>query len=258
MASNQFGAGNNLWKSHKHYTLREMTRRKVLKFNTTGIDYHLTLKPQSNGEPLIDQLGGIFDSMVNDMTTGMADNDLVRFVLQSKSLDYPISLPFMPRHELNAERIMGEVQRVLQSNENVNLQDGMQVHLVHVGMPQGGVASRKRKHYGFKLSKFLEIMICCVLLVLWLQTWLDKRNILTGTLFVRDVNGKESWLKSYIRRRAFQRVSVAFQRSRSSSKLSKITRSLSYPLNTLMPLSLKDPRERNKFICIFAIITTMS
>ena len=50
----------------------------------------------------------------------------------------------MPRHELNAERIMGEVQRALQSNENVNLQDGMQVHLVHVGMPQSGVASRKK------------------------------------------------------------------------------------------------------------------
>ena len=48
----------------------------------------------------MDQLGGIFDSMVNEMTIGMADNDLVRFVLQSKSLDYPISLPFMPRHEL--------------------------------------------------------------------------------------------------------------------------------------------------------------
>ena len=72
---------------------------------------------------------------------------------------------------------MGEVQRVLQSNENVNLQDGMQVHLVHVGMPQGGVASRKKKHYGFKLSKFLdtkkasyefEIRICCALPVLWL------------------------------------------------------------------------------------------
>ena len=156
MALNQFGAGGYVWKSDKHYTLREMTRRKVLKFNTTGIDYHLTLNLHSNGVPLLDQLGETFDSMVNEMTSGMADNDLVRFVLQSKSLDYPISLPFMHRHELNAERIMGEVQRVLQSNENVSLQDGMQVHLVHVGMPQGGFASRKRKHYGFKLSKFLD------------------------------------------------------------------------------------------------------
>lgn len=91
MALNQFGAGSNVWKSHTHYTLREMTRRKVLKFNTTGIDYHLTLKPQSNGVPLIDQRGDIFDSMVSEMTTSMADNDLVCFVLQSKSLDYPTS-----------------------------------------------------------------------------------------------------------------------------------------------------------------------
>ena len=47
---------------------------------------------------------------------------------------------------------MGEVQRVLQSNENVSLEDGMHIHLVHVGMPQGGVVVRKREHYGFKLS----------------------------------------------------------------------------------------------------------
>ena len=87
------------------------------------------------------------------MTAGIADNDLARFVLQSRSLHYPIFLPFMPRHELNAERIMGEVQRVLQSNEEVDLQGANQVH---VGMRQGGVASRKRKHYGFKLAKFLD------------------------------------------------------------------------------------------------------
>ena len=98
MALNQFGAGSNVWKSHKYYTLREMTRRKVLKFNTTGTDYQLTLKPPSNGVPVIDQLGDIFYSMFNAMITAMADNDLVHFVLQSKSLDYPISLAFMPRH----------------------------------------------------------------------------------------------------------------------------------------------------------------
>ena len=107
----------------------------------------------------MDQLGKIFDSLVDEMT-GMADNDLVRFVLQSRLLEYPISLPFMLRHELNAERIMNEVQRILQSNKQVNLQDGMQVHVVHVGMPQGGVALHKRKHYEFKLSKFLDSKKC--------------------------------------------------------------------------------------------------
>ena len=162
MALQQVGAGNNVWTSQKHYTLREVTTRRVRKFNTSGTDYLLSLNPQPEGLPLMDQLGSIFDSLVEEMATGMADNCLVRFFLQSRSLDYPMSLPFTPRHELNVERIMGEVQRILQSNERVNLRDGMQVYLVHVGMPQGGEAVRKRKHYGFKLSKLLDTKKCVI------------------------------------------------------------------------------------------------
>ena len=156
LAEEQVGGGQKLWSSNNHYTLRQIASRNVRKFNTTATDYLLSLHVQSEDQPLLDQRGNIFDSLVDEMTAGMADNDLVRFVLQSQSLDYPISLPFMPRHEMNAERIMGEVQRVLQSNIQVSLQSGMQVHVVHVGMPQGGVASRKRKHYGFELAKFLD------------------------------------------------------------------------------------------------------
>ena len=38
----------------------------------------------------------------------------------------------------------------------------MQVHLLHVGMPQGGVSSRTRMHYGFQLSKFLYTKQCVI------------------------------------------------------------------------------------------------
>ena len=67
MAFNQFGAGSNIWKSDKHQTLPEMTTRKVLKFNSTDIDYYLSLKPQSNGVPHMDQLCEIFHSMVYEI-----------------------------------------------------------------------------------------------------------------------------------------------------------------------------------------------
>ena len=162
MAAEQVGSGKDLWTCEQHYTLREVATRQARKFNTTATDYHLSLKLQAEEVSVMDQLGRIFDSMVHEMTTGMPVNDLVRFLLQSKSLDYPISLPFMPRHELNAKRIMGEVQQVLQSNENVNLKDGMSVHLVYVGMPQGGVATRKRKNFAFKLSKLLDSKRCVI------------------------------------------------------------------------------------------------
>ena len=184
MAEGQVGAGQKLWTSDHHYTLREVASRNVRKFNTTARDHLLSLNPQSEEEPLLDQLGNIFDSLVHEMTSSMADIDLVRFVLQSRSLQYPISLPFMPRHELNGERVMAEVQRVLQSNEQVNLEDGMQVHVVHVGMPQRGTTSRKRKHYGFKLSKFLDNKQC----VLGIK---NKDSLCLARAIVTDITRQE-------------------------------------------------------------------
>lgn len=80
MKDEQVGAGNNLWTSDQHI-LCEVATRRVRKFNTTGTDYHLSLNLQLGGLPLMDQLGNIFDSLVDEMTTDN-DNDLVRFVLQ--------------------------------------------------------------------------------------------------------------------------------------------------------------------------------
>ena len=103
----------------------------------------------------------------------------------------------MPYPELNAERIIEDVQRMLQANKDVNFQDGMQVHLVHVSMPRGGVASRKREHYVFKffqVSRYQKMRPVANLKKGFAQCVsvpvLSKKNNLTGILFVRDVNGK--------------------------------------------------------------------
>ena len=85
LAEEQVGGDQKLWSSNNHYTLRQITSRNVRKFNTTTTDYTLSLNVQFEEQPLLDQLGNIFDSLVDKMTTGMADNDLVRFVLQSLS-----------------------------------------------------------------------------------------------------------------------------------------------------------------------------
>ena len=50
---------------------------------------------------------------------------------------------------------MGEIKRVLQSNENVNLKDEMDLPMIHVGVRVHGVCGMvaMRKH-GFKLFTF--------------------------------------------------------------------------------------------------------
>ena len=51
--------------SERHCTLLEVAASQ-----TTGVDYHL-----------MDQLGDIFESTVDEMTTGMTENALVQLVL---------------------------------------------------------------------------------------------------------------------------------------------------------------------------------
>ena len=47
----------------------------------------------------------IFEHLLNDVTEGMNEKDQVRFVLRSTQLDTPISMPFMPLHQLTPERV---------------------------------------------------------------------------------------------------------------------------------------------------------
>ena len=48
-------------------------------------------------------------------------DQLVRFITHSPQLEYPISLPFMPRERLTVDRILAEIERVIQSNDAFKL-----------------------------------------------------------------------------------------------------------------------------------------
>ena len=64
-------------------------------------------------------------------------------MLRSPQLEYPISLPFLPLSHLTAERILAEIERVIQSNREFRLNDSVQVNLIHVQMPNGGTGTKR-------------------------------------------------------------------------------------------------------------------
>ena len=109
------------------------------KFQTTGLDYNLDVKL-----PVVDRLKdgvvnleNVFERVIADITRRMSRDDYLRFVLQSNELSAPISLPFMPVAELSSERIMYEVERVLQSHEQLHTNQTFDVNLIHVTKPRG-------------------------------------------------------------------------------------------------------------------------
>ena len=90
-----------------------------------------------------DRLHEIFESLLNTVTEGIPVNDQVRFVLQSPLLEYPISLPFMSRQRLTTERVLAEIERVIQSNHEFRLNDSVNVNLIHVEMLHGGTGTKR-------------------------------------------------------------------------------------------------------------------
>jgi hypothetical protein len=70
-----------------------------------------------------------------------ASNHRVRFVLHAPSLDYPIAVPFAPADQMSGERIMNEIQRVLNSNQNFDIGTGIHINFLTVSIPAMGTSS---------------------------------------------------------------------------------------------------------------------
>ena len=51
----------------------------------------------------------------------------------------------MPLHALTSERVLGEIEKVLQSFEEIQINSPMQINIIHVVLPNGGARLRKKR-----------------------------------------------------------------------------------------------------------------
>lgn len=194
----QYGGGSNMSDA---YEIVQTSQRRVAKFNTTATDYLLKVKEISvcGLREVLQLLEELFSSILAKITKGMQPTDQVRFVMHSPRLSYPISLPFMPLLNLTPTRIMFEIERVLQSNEQFSLDDTVHVNIIHVAMPVGGKSKIKRG--GINLKKRLEKKRCFIQIQNKDELCL-ARAIVTA---IARVNGDPRW-SSFRQGAALQRT----------------------------------------------------
>ena len=128
------------------YAIEKVKQIKSKKFRTSATDYSIRFNNVVSELDLIEsyqRTQAIFEHLLNDVTTGMNDQDQVRFVLRSTQLDTPISMPFMPVAQLTPERVFSQIERVIQSNRDFRLNDTVMADIVHVEAPQGSGRSRR-------------------------------------------------------------------------------------------------------------------
>ena len=130
------------------YKIENVKQIKSKKFRMSAMDYTIRFNNIVSDLDLIESYQctqTIFEHLLNYVTTGMNDQDQVRFVLRSEQLDTPISIPFMPVVQITPEKVFSQIERVVQSNRDFRLNDTVVVDIVHVEAPQGsGRNGRKR------------------------------------------------------------------------------------------------------------------
>ena len=127
------------------FDIQQIQQRFIRKFNTHGTDYTITMRPNVPRGNIMQFMSQAMTSILERITRDMEPTDLVRFILQSPDLSYPISLPFMPLHALTSERVLGEIEKVLQSFEEIQMNSPMQINIIHVVLPNGGARLRKKR-----------------------------------------------------------------------------------------------------------------
>jgi hypothetical protein len=129
-----------------YFTVMKAKQVRVKKFRTTGTDYTVRFTNTFANMELSqyhNQLHEIFESLLNNVIKDVPENDQVRFVLQTPQLEKPIYIPFLSASRLTAERILAQIERVVQSNHEFRLNDSVNVNVIHVEMPQGGTGTKR-------------------------------------------------------------------------------------------------------------------
>jgi hypothetical protein len=137
--------------AENNFTVTNVKQVKVKKFGTTSTDYTVQFTDTFARLELSrfhDRLRGIFESLLDTITRDIPEHDQVRFVLHSPQLEKPI----MTLSRLTTERVLAQIERVIQSNHEFRLIDSVEVNLVHVEMPNGG---RGSKRFEINLEKHL-------------------------------------------------------------------------------------------------------
>ena len=80
----------------------------------------------------------MFDEIVDDMLQGSNERDYVRIVFSAPQLDKPVTMPFVKRNQLDRNAFSAKLESVLQSHEEVSLDENVSFNIIHLQMPEGG------------------------------------------------------------------------------------------------------------------------
>ncbi|CAG2203034.1 unnamed protein product [Mytilus edulis] len=136
--SDQYGAGDDNPTTHTFHKKRERTYANN---GATDITYEVKFSNQLQNKKLtdiVDDLHNVFDDVLDQVRVGSQDNSLARLIIEHNGLTDPIVVPLQELNTMDASTVMDEISKVLQSNEELPVDDSFSVTVGRIDIPSGG------------------------------------------------------------------------------------------------------------------------
>ncbi len=188
------------------YTFRKKGSKTYAKSGATDTSYEIKFNDQWAGNKLIDlhsDLNDMFDDVLQEVAgnlpDGALDGHMGRVIIKHQGLDGAIIVPLQPLAQLNAQSIMGHIEKVLNSHEDLPMDSSFNVQVGIIRLPSGGRAKKTLTqltgpnnsiHLKRSLVQIVndkdELCMPRAIVVCW-----AKANVVTNTAWKDLVNGSK-------------------------------------------------------------------
>jgi len=131
------------------YEMAESRINAVKRYGTTGYETDIRLKNLEKCKNVGDVLPRIFDDAINRILPDNQDSSMMMGATFSHpELHSPVLVPFRPRHLFNGETLISQIEKILQSNATINLEDHIsKITLVSVKAPSRSGSHARHQFY---------------------------------------------------------------------------------------------------------------
>ena len=123
------------------FRLIEVSRRHNSQYNANDVTYRVAVGQHLINRRIVDvqeQLYEMFEDLLSSMRQELQDDDLICIYMNHSELHVPIVISAHPIQEMQVEDIMVEVEKVLQSEEELKLDENFEIHVGTLKIPRGG------------------------------------------------------------------------------------------------------------------------
>ena len=122
------------------YTMRKKWERTFAKNAAIGTTYQVQIDDRYRGQRLRDIRRGLhrmFEDILDEARGDLASNDLGRVVVHHDGLQDPIVVPLQPWDRLNVDVVMGQIEKVLNSHQELAMNESFEITIGTINLPKG-------------------------------------------------------------------------------------------------------------------------